>query len=98
MGNPNTKWWTLGLLQTRLFFILQMKVGDEVDIVKGISEENPDLIVVSKIEVLGARPSGDFILLTLRRTKTTLVPNFEEDPWFEKPPTEPDSEKEKDLG
>lgn len=68
-----------------MFIFSQVKPGDEIDLIKGISEENPKLINVSRIEVLRGRPTGDVIILTLRKHKSLLIENYELHPWVEAP-------------
>lgn len=52
--------------------------GDEIDIVKGASVDNPDLLVVARVEVVSASgKDGEKLSVKLRRTKSLLVENYD---------------------
>lgn len=71
-------------------YFIQTNLEDEVDLIKERSPDNPEFLIISRVELLKARPSGDIILLTVRRHKNLLVSNYEEDPW-EDPEPKPDT-------
>ncbi|XP_055618330.1 mitochondrial transcription rescue factor 1 [Toxorhynchites rutilus septentrionalis] len=58
---------------------IQLNVGDEVDIVKGISPSNPDHLIVARVEILAATPKTESITLNLRRHKSLIIENYEND-------------------
>ncbi|CAG9787175.1 unnamed protein product [Diatraea saccharalis] len=55
------------------------KVGDEIDIIKGVSPKNSDHLYVSRVEILNASPNEDSITVTARRFKTLLIENYDKD-------------------
>lgn len=61
----------------------QVSVGDEIDVIKGISHMNPDHLIVQRIEVLSAKPKeeSDGLLVKLRRNKSLVIENYEESPY-----------------
>jgi ribosomal 50S subunit-recycling heat shock protein len=59
---------------------VSLKVGDEIDVLKGKSTLNPDDIVVARIEILSAVPRNESIYVTLKRFKTLQIQNYEKDP------------------
>ncbi|CAA9993676.1 unnamed protein product [Nesidiocoris tenuis] len=56
-------------------------IGDEVDIIKGKSPVNPNLMVVSRVVVLSAKEheEGDKITVRMRRYKSLNIENTEID-------------------
>ncbi|XP_063243691.1 mitochondrial transcription rescue factor 1 isoform X2 [Bacillus rossius redtenbacheri] len=58
----------------------QCQVGDEVDVVRGPSPDNPAFLVVSRAEVLSATGKGDKLAVKLRRYKSLVIDNYSE-PW-----------------
>ncbi|XP_063243690.1 mitochondrial transcription rescue factor 1 isoform X1 [Bacillus rossius redtenbacheri] len=56
------------------------QVGDEVDVVRGPSPDNPAFLVVSRAEVLSATGKGDKLAVKLRRYKSLVIDNYSE-PW-----------------
>lgn len=59
-------------------------MGDEVDVVKGVSPANPSFITVGRIEVLAAaaREDGESIQVKMRRSKSLVIENYPDgDPW-----------------
>lgn len=75
-------------------------MGDEVDLIKKFDDENPKLLHVGRVEVLKGRPTGDYIVLTVRKFKNLLVHNYETDPWEEKSPEpepEPDDKQDEEI-
>lgn len=56
---------------------MQVQVGDEIDIIKGVSVNNPKFLTVARVEVLSANGKDD-ISVKLRRCKSLIVENYEE--------------------
>ncbi|XP_060871598.1 mitochondrial transcription rescue factor 1 [Metopolophium dirhodum] len=54
-----------------------IEVGDEVDLVKGPSPNNPDFLLVSRVEVLSAELDGDELDVKLKKYKSLLINNYE---------------------
>jgi len=54
-----------------------LEVGDEVDLVKGPSPNNPDFLLVSRVEVLSAKLDGDELDVKLKKYKSLLINNYE---------------------
>lgn len=59
---------------------ISLKVGDEIDVVKGKSDMNPDDIVVARIEIVAAVPKNESIYVTLKRFKSLQIQNYDKDP------------------
>ncbi|XP_054266117.1 mitochondrial transcription rescue factor 1 isoform X1 [Macrosteles quadrilineatus] len=62
----------------------QLKEGDEVDVIKGVSPMNPEFLSISRIEILSVKEDpdeDDQLLLKIRRTKTMYIENYMTDPW-----------------
>lgn len=57
-----------------------IKLGDEVDIIKMVSPNNPDHLYVARVEVLNIVPKEESINVTARRFKNLLIENYENDP------------------
>lgn len=49
----------------------------EIDIIKGPSPDNPDFLLISRIEILNVKAEGLFFVITLRRNKNLTVENYE---------------------
>lgn len=62
-----------------------VEVGDEVDLVSGPSPNNPDFLIVSRVEVISAKLDGDELAVKLRKFKKLLINNYDSK-W--KPPSE----------
>lgn len=60
-------------------------MGDEVDLVSGPSPNNPDFLIVSRVEVISAKLDGDELAVKLRKFKKLLINNYD-CKW--KPPSE----------
>lgn len=60
-----------------------VQVEDEIDVIKGTSQMNPDHLVVQRVEVLATTPKddGDGIWVTLRRHKSLIIENYEASPY-----------------
>lgn len=54
-----------------------LEVGDEVDLVKGHSPNNPDFLLVSRVEVLSAELDDDELEVKLRKFKNLLINNYD---------------------
>jgi len=61
---------------------LQLHVGDEVDVIRGLSPMNPEFLLVSRIEILSVKAGEENIVVKLRRLKSLIVENYSE-PWKE---------------
>jgi hypothetical protein len=61
---------------------LQLHVGDEIDVIRGLSPVNPEFILVSRIEILSMKAGEEHITVKLRRFKSLTVENCS-DPWRE---------------
>lgn len=61
----------------------QVEVGDEIDVIKGVSHLNPDHLMIQRVEVLSAQPKEDAegLIVRLRRFKSIVVENYEESPY-----------------
>lgn len=61
----------------------QVEVGDEIDVIKGVSQMNPDHLIVQRVEVLSARPKedADGFTVRLQRIKSLTIDNYEESPY-----------------
>lgn len=55
-----------------------MREGDELDVIKNVSPDNPDNLVISRIEVLSARAdeNEENIIIIARRFKTLTIENY----------------------
>lgn len=51
-------------------------VGDEVDLIKGFSPNNPDFLLVSRIEVLSVKLDGDELETKLKKYRNLLINNY----------------------
>lgn len=54
--------------------------GDEVDVIKEVNIENPELLTVARVEVLGVKPKQEGFKIKLRRCKSLVVDNYEQQP------------------
>lgn len=59
----------------------QVKVGDEIDVVKMVSPKNEDHLYVSRVEVINLAVKDESIIVTARRFKNLLIENYEADPY-----------------
>lgn len=59
------------------FIFIQILKECEIDVIKGPSPENPDFLLVSRIEILQVKAEGLFFILTIRRNKNLTVENYE---------------------
>ncbi|XP_055587012.1 mitochondrial transcription rescue factor 1 [Uranotaenia lowii] len=54
-------------------------VGDEIDIIRGISPSNADHLIVSRVEILAVNPRTESISVSMRRHKSLIIENYESD-------------------
>ena len=61
-------------------------MGDEVDVIKGVSRMNDDFLIISRVVVLSCKENeeSDGFIVKLRRFKNMTVENYSEDPWNKK--------------
>ncbi|XP_046672465.1 mitochondrial transcription rescue factor 1 [Homalodisca vitripennis] len=64
----------------------QLKIGDEVDLIRGVSPMNPEYLSVSRVEVISVKEEGDEdeedqLAIRLRVSKTMYIENYSDDPW-----------------
>lgn len=54
------------------------QIGDEVDLIKGPSKENQNLLEVNRIEILSVKPNDtmDGILAKVRKSKALVIENY----------------------
>lgn len=55
---------------------LQLSIGDEIDVIRGFSSQNPSLLTVSRVEILEAIGKEENIAVQLRRYKALLIENY----------------------
>lgn len=55
---------------------VQLNIGDEVDVIKGVSPQNEDHIIVGRIEIVSARAKEESISVVLRRYKSLIIENY----------------------
>ncbi|XP_026759858.1 mitochondrial transcription rescue factor 1 [Galleria mellonella] len=60
---------------------VSIKIGDEIDVIKMVSPNNPDHLYVARVEILNIVAKEDSIGITARRFKNLLIENYEEDPY-----------------
>lgn len=58
----------------------RVDAGDEIDVIKGQSQMNPDHLVIQRVEILGVKPKddGEGLIVSLRRHKSLTVENYED--------------------
>lgn len=52
-------------------------MGDEVDLIIGPSPNNPDFLIVSRVEVISAKLDGNELEVKLRKFKRLLIDNYD---------------------
>lgn len=57
---------------------LNVKVGDEIDLIKGESVTNPEHLAIGRIEILSAVPKDEAISVTMKRFKSLVVEKYED--------------------
>lgn len=55
---------------------VQMGIGDEVDVIKGVSPQNDEHIVVGRIEIVSAKAKEESISVILRKSKSLIIENY----------------------
>lgn len=68
------------LIFKHIFITFQVRIGDEIDVIKMVSPKNLEHLYVSRIEILDAAPKEESIEISARRFKNLLIENYEEDP------------------
>lgn len=63
------------------YMLLQLDIGDEVDLIIQRSLDNPSLLIVNRIVVLSLTPGSNSIKVKLSRDRNLLVQDYEE-PWL----------------
>ncbi|XP_030026352.2 mitochondrial transcription rescue factor 1 [Manduca sexta] len=58
-----------------------VRPGDEVDVIKMVSPNNPEHLYISRVEVINVVPKEENIAITARRFKNLLIENYDEDPY-----------------
>ncbi|XP_075219643.1 mitochondrial transcription rescue factor 1-like isoform X2 [Lycorma delicatula] len=58
-------------------------VGDEIDLIKGVSNLNPDFLNVARVEIISAKADEEeeTIYVRMRRTKSLQIENYENNPF-----------------
>ncbi|XP_044755729.1 mitochondrial transcription rescue factor 1 [Coccinella septempunctata] len=51
----------------------QIEEGDEIDVIKGPSPNNPEHLVVARVEILSMKPEEETISVKIRRSRSLLV-------------------------
>lgn len=54
-----------------------LEEGDEIDLVKGPSSNNPDFLLVSRVEVISVKLDGDELEVKLKKFKNLLIDNYD---------------------
>ncbi|XP_069699877.1 mitochondrial transcription rescue factor 1 isoform X2 [Periplaneta americana] len=60
----------------------QVHIGDEVDVIRGVSPMNPKFLLVSRLEILSMKGEEENINVKLRRFKSLTIENYT-DTWKE---------------
>ncbi|XP_059058588.1 mitochondrial transcription rescue factor 1 [Achroia grisella] len=68
-----------------------VRIGDEIDVIKMVSPNNPDHLYVSRVEILNVAAKEESIVITARRFKNLLIENYELDPYKASSSTDTDS-------
>lgn len=55
-------------------------IGDEIDLVRGPSPNNPDFLIVSRVEVVSSKLDGEELEVKLKKFKNLLINNYD-DKW-----------------
>lgn len=59
------------------FIFIQILKECEIDIIRGPSPENPDFLLVSRIEILQVEAKNLIFVLTIRRNKSLTIENYD---------------------
>lgn len=60
--------------------ILQVEIGDEIDIVLHRNLDNPKFLIVNRIVILSMTPTSNSVRIKLSSDKNLLIEDYEE-PW-----------------
>ncbi|TMW53446.1 hypothetical protein DOY81_001444 [Sarcophaga bullata] len=55
---------------------VQLNVGDEIDVIRGFSQQNPSHLVISRVVILSAADREEGFSVNLRRYKSLLIENY----------------------
>ena len=55
---------------------MQLNVGDEIDVIRGFSQQNPSHLVISRVVILSAADREEGFSVNLRRYKSLLIENY----------------------
>ncbi|KAM3966949.1 mitochondrial transcription rescue factor 1 [Aphomia sociella] len=58
-----------------------VRIGDEIDVIKMVSPNNPEHLYVARVEILNVAAKEDSISITARRYKNLLIENYDDDPY-----------------
>lgn len=64
-----------------ILLYFQVKIGDEIDVIKTISPKNPNHLYISRIEIINLAAKEETIAITARRFRSLLIENYETDPY-----------------
>ncbi|XP_035777246.1 mitochondrial transcription rescue factor 1-like [Anopheles albimanus] len=56
----------------------QLEQEDEIDVIRGLSPNNPDYLIVSRVEILSVEPRAENLVVTLRRQNSLVIENYPE--------------------
>ncbi|KAK9887347.1 hypothetical protein WA026_022017 [Henosepilachna vigintioctopunctata] len=56
---------------------VQVEEGDEIDVIKGPSPSNPQLLLVARVEVLKVKPVEENLSIKIRRSKSLLIEHYD---------------------
>ncbi|XP_075158387.1 uncharacterized protein LOC142231632 [Haematobia irritans] len=55
---------------------IQLHEGDEIDVIRGFSQQNPSHLVISRVIILAANEREEGLSVQLRRYKSLLIENY----------------------
>ncbi|XP_058064139.1 mitochondrial transcription rescue factor 1 [Anopheles bellator] len=58
----------------------QLEADDEIDVVRGPSPNNPEHLIVSRVEILSVVPQTENLHVTLRRQNSLVIENYSDQP------------------
>ncbi|XP_049531703.1 mitochondrial transcription rescue factor 1 [Anopheles darlingi] len=56
----------------------QLEQEDEIDVIRGPSPNNPDYLIVCRVEILSVEPRTENLRVTLRRQNSLVIENYPE--------------------
>ncbi|XP_050099879.1 mitochondrial transcription rescue factor 1 [Anopheles aquasalis] len=56
----------------------QLEQEDEIDVIRGVSPNNPDYLIVCRVEILSVEPRTENLVVTLRRQNSLVIENYPE--------------------